>query len=196
MPRKEPENAEQILISLEDAELLDFFHFRRTFFDDGSIRYVQLIGDPVLLDAFARGEPLVMPAEKTKKARQASLARVLVQRMIGRPLMGNEKVVQKNGKRGDNRRQNLELTTSSEIAGGERIGTWSATGAKYVYKAANGKYYAQVGDNSLGTYDKVEQANDAVSMYREMVESGVPEVEAATRVLNRGRNRHRIAVQE
>lgn len=200
MPRKEPENSEYVIVSPEDAELLDFFSLRRTFEPDGSIRYVQLIGDVDLIQAALHNKDLAaeMISDAGKKGKRKkgsySLPRMVAARMLGYPLTDSEVVVQKNDKRGDVRRTNLEITSRADLATGKRIAGWSRTGTKYVYLAVNGKYYGQVGNHSLGTYATKEEASAAVDSYLAMVESGVPADEARLRIINRSRNKGRILI--
>ncbi|HLU12191.1 MAG TPA: hypothetical protein VK003_21115 [Oceanobacillus sp.] len=194
MPRKEPENAEYVLISPEDAELLDFFSLRRTFEDDGSIQYVQVIGNPALIEAARRGENLAEALPSAgKKSVHFSLSRMIMERMIGRPLLPNERVRQINGNRGDLRRRNLEIATASELASVKRS-SWASSGVKYVYETKTGKYAAQVGDISLGTYSDKSEAAAAVEKFYKLLDAGLSKEEAKTRIVNRHRNKNRVMV--
>lgn len=182
MPRHVPENAETVLISPEDGEIIDLFIIRRSFNKDGSIRYIQLVGSEADITAFAHYQA-IDHSKVSKNAQSAlSLPRVIAARTLKRPLMSDEVVVQTNGKRGDCRRSNIEVVTKSDLAKGERNYTWSESGKKYVYRSASGKYFATVNDKYLGTFAKAETAHEAVEMFKGFVEQGVDMADAAKTV--------------
>lgn len=56
---------------------------------------------------------------KVRKGRKA-VHRLIFERELGRPLLSHEEVHHRNGRRGDNRRSNLELWSKSQ-PGGQRV---------------------------------------------------------------------------
>lgn len=193
MPKKPPANAEQVRISPEDADVLDFFIVRRSYNTDGTLRYVQLIGDATEIDQFASNQPISITTEN-RKQRATSLARIIMQRKLGRPLAKEEFVTQINGQNGDVRRQNLELASRSELASVTRDHSWSSTGQKYLYADSSGRYYATKGDVYLGTYDTLEQAKAALEMFNRLIAAGMSEDEASRRIKSRSRNTGKIVI--
>lgn len=185
MSRRTPKNAEPLVVSPEDADLTEVFVFRRSYNKDGSIRYVQVVGYPIDLDAALVGP--VAPrsgAREGEQQTQMSLSRLIAQRMLGRALEPSEVVTWRNGKRGDNRRANLEVILRSEVQGAHRI-TRSASGVKYVYPTETGRYAANYGNAYLGTYDTVEQAAGAVDEFIDLTGQGVPRRQAIRKVKER-----------
>lgn len=194
MPKAPPPNAEEIRISAEDADLIDLFVLRRSFNKDGSIRYLQVVGFPEEVEAFARGERVPMLSGRSScEQRSYSMPRIIMQRILKRPLLDEELVKSSNGNMGDCRRENLELTTRSEIAQRERS-SWAVTGAKYVYPADNGRFYANADSNYLGTYDTVELAAKSVESFFRLIENGMEVAEAARRIKGRSRNSLRVII--
>ena len=196
MPRTGPKNAEPILLSPEDMDIIDLFIFRRSFNEDGSLRYVQAIGDADQIDAFALNQPVVFAPREKGKQKVISLPRLIMQRAMKRPLEAGELVIPANGKNGDNRRSNLVFTNRAELASGERRGTRSSAGEKYVYKNNHGRYFANFDNTYLGTYDEPDQAASAVDEYKRLVGEGMEKDEAVARVINRSRNSRRVIIQE
>ncbi len=195
MPKRPPVDAEQVRISPEDADVLDFFIIRRSYNPDGTMRYVQLIGDAQEIEDFASGQPVTVLPRGSGKHRAASLARIIMQRVLGRPLEREEFIRPKNGLNGDLRRGNLEIATRSDLASVERDNSWSSTGQKYIYADANGRFYINKGDQYLGTYDTVEQAAVALKMFEQMVASGMSDAEAERRLKSRARNSSKITIE-
>jgi hypothetical protein len=194
MPKKSHQSTEEVFISAEDADLIDLFLIRRSYNPDGSLRYVQVLGNATEIEAFARNEKVVVRDDMSHNQRAFSLPRLIMQRILNRPLLPEELVTMKNGKVGDCRRENLELTSRSEVAQRERSGSWSETGAKYVYPGEAGRYYANVNGSYLGIYNTVDQASAAVKQYFDFLESGMDEKEAARRVKGRSRNSGKINI--
>jgi hypothetical protein len=194
MPKTPHQNAEEVLISAEDADLIELFTIRRSYNPDGTLRYVQVIGNADEVEAFAQNEKVIIGDHVAENQRAFSLPRLVMQRIFQRPLLPEELVKAKNGRIGDCRRDNLELTNRSEIAGKERDSTWANSGAKYVYPADNGRYYANVNGNYLGTFDTVEQATASVKQYFDFLTGGMSEKEAARRLKGRSRNLGKIKI--
>jgi hypothetical protein len=195
MPKRSAVVTEQVILSPEDADAADLFLFRRSFNEDSTLRYVQVLGDEEEIDAFARNEPVVVKPGAKSKQKAYSLPRLIAQRMLGRPLMPEELIKPKNGKYGDCRRSNLELTNRSELASGEREGTWSNTGAKYIYPTEGGRFFVNYSDIYLGTYDTTTQAEEALELFKRLTADGMSDEEAARRVKSRSRNAGRISIQ-
>ena len=195
MPRRPPPNAEQILLSPEDADLAERFLFRRSFNKDGTLRYAQVIGVTEELTAAAEQRAVDPQKLITTEQSAMSLPRLVAQRMLGRPLKGNEVVQPKNGKSGDNRRSNLEITTRSVLSSHERAGR-AESGSKYVYATEAGRYYVNFKNTYLGTYDNIDAAEQAVTGYQALLDQGIPERQAAQKIKMRARNTPKIIIQE
>lgn len=194
MPKKPPANAEEVRLSADDADIVDLFIIRRSFNPDGSMRYVQVIGNADELEAFSRNLPVTLTPRNPEKQRVFALPRLIMTRMLGRPLDNNELVQPKNGKMGDCRRDNLEVTSRSALASGSRDSSWSTTGTKYVYPSERDRFYANVDGTYLGTFDTVEQAQASVKRFFELREKGMDDKEAARRLKGRARNANRVVI--
>lgn len=180
MARRSPVGAEPLIISPEDGDLQQFV-FRRSYNDDGSIRYVQIIGYAEELEAAAEQRPVRLEKLNKRKQTQMSLPRLIAQRMLGRPLTDSEVVTWRNGKRGDNRRANIEVVDRSELQGAHRE-VKSATGRKYIYPTSSGRFSVNLSNKYLGVYDTVELAEQALERYFQLLNAGLSEDEAANRV--------------
>jgi hypothetical protein len=183
MPRPAPENAEEILVSPEDDEVFSLFSFRRSFNKDGSLRYVQVLGTKEELEAFSNfTDPDYDDEYETEpgKVIAVSLPRIIACRMEGRSLEDEEVITQRNGLKGDCRRDNLEIKTKSEVASGERPHVqWADSGTKYVYSTEGGRYFVNYKGQYIGSFDTVEIAEKAIELYLKAVDEGMEEKVAA-----------------
>lgn len=98
--------------------------------------------------------------------KKTRLHRVVMERILGRPLRSSENVDHINGDSLDNRRANLRLATPTENARNARRSAANTSGYKGVTRCRrNGKWEAQIridGRNKfLGYFDDLEQAHAA-----------------------------------
>lgn len=184
----------EVLLSEIDNEVGDLFAIRKAADKDGIIQFVQVIGQINAVEAWASGKD---PHQVEPSARKAfALSRLIAQRMYGRPLEKGELVTTKNGDAGDLRRENIELTTASELSKNRVMPSWSSTGHKYVSKSRLGRYLSRVGESYLGTYDTKEEAVEAVKDFHRMVAGGMDETIAARRLKGRARTKKRVRVEK
>lgn len=92
--------------------------------------------------------------------------RMVVERILQRPLLDSEKCDHINGNSLDNRRANLRLVTLQENAMNRRLGNRSTTGFKGVsFKKQTGRYEAYICKNGkqkhIGYYNTPEEAHEA-----------------------------------
>lgn len=97
---------------------------------------------------------------------QASMHRIIMQRVLGRKLIKGEHVDHINGIGIDNRRDNLRLATRSQNLGNQRINRNNSTGFKGVsYHKQRGKWVALICVNGtrhyLGIFNTPEGAKFA-----------------------------------
>jgi hypothetical protein len=182
MPRKQPENAEPLILSPDDEFLLDRFVIRRSFGKDGAIRYVQAVGNAQEIEAAAYDDDIQDRDSGSRVQVAYSLPRLIARRMRGGADLEPEEVVTpRNGKRGDLRRENTEVRSRGEAASGERP-TRSSTGVKGVYWHSSGRPFVNYNGVYLGTYDTVEEAKGAIEAYDALLADGVDKVAAAKTV--------------
>lgn len=127
-------NEEPIVFSAEDADAAELFVLRRSFDTNGRIKYSQIVGPSSDIEDYARNIALTSSGKvggERGPRKAVSLARVVMERMLGRPLATTELVVLENGKNNDVRWENLLLIERSSLSSKPRAST-SRTGEKYI----------------------------------------------------------------
>ena len=109
--------------------------------------------------------PMRLHRVKGKKA-SLLLHRVIMERMIGRPLLSNELVDHANRNKLDNRRANLRLATYAQNSANSSIPRTSTSGTKGVrFRKDARRWEAHIKVNQkyiyLGLHDTLESARDA-----------------------------------
>lgn len=93
------------------------------------------------------------------------MARVILERELGRPLHSTERVDHADGDTLNNRRNNLRVATARQNRTNSRTGRNSKSGIKGVNRTANGRWGSRIKisgrDIHLGTFDTKEEAHDA-----------------------------------
>lgn len=133
-----------------------------------------IIIDPVDADLFTLNWAIVAKGyvmrsigiPGTRKTRVITLHRIIMERMLGRPLESKEQVDHINGDKQDNRRKNLRLATISQNHQNSKLRKDNTSGYKGIcWIESMGKWRARIGVNKkyivLGFYDTPELAYEA-----------------------------------
>lgn len=121
---------------------------------------------------------------KSRKEKGTYLHRLVMERLLGRPLKHGEYVDHINGNKLDNRRQNLRLSTMSQNLANGKIRSNNTTGVRGVsLDRRNGHYVAHYYIKSkkyhIGSYKTLEEAIKArrtkeIKLYGDFVLVGQP----------------------
>lgn len=90
------------------------------------------------------------------------LHRVILERILNRPLNSTELVDHRDGNTLNNRRQNLRLATGTQNQGNAKLRKDNTSGYKGVcYCKTTKKWKAAIGKNTIGRFDTPEEAYEA-----------------------------------
>lgn len=157
------------------SEHYDTFPTKEIVYPDGRVLIVDYVDDDFLLDHWTLA-PLgyatrivnqwdtQIPEYRNRK--KLFLHRLIVERILNRPLSKHEEIDHINGNPLDNRRSNLRLATRTENARNVKKPKTNTTGYKGVYFRKNsGRYIAIITVNKkqvfLGSYDDPKEAYQA-----------------------------------
>lgn len=124
--------------------------------------------DADLLDLqwYANNEGSNSYVRRTERGRQnEKLHRVIMARILGRPLRKGELVDHKDANPFNNQRGNLRLATKAQNAANSRAYKTNKLGVKGVYVSSSGRFGARIKvdgkDIHLGKFDTIEEARAA-----------------------------------
>jgi len=106
-------------------------------------------------------------------AEKIQMHRVIMERILGRPLLSSEKVDHRNGNGLDNRRSNLRPATFLQNAQNQKLACDSTTGYKSVYlRKDNGTWRTRIQVNdariNIGCFESAEDAACVYNYYAEI----------------------------